>query len=91
MIFEEHANLKYKFGYGHFLGSRYYVDLLEKMWRKSKNIQWDQLQEDMLYDQMPLKKYIDPFTGELVNVKKIETDGEIKRGRTIFRWGFRHK
>ncbi len=39
----------------------------------------------MLYDQMPLKKYIDPFTGELVNVKKIETDGEIKRGRTIFR------
>ena len=30
----------------------------------------DQIQEDLEYDQMSLKEYIDPFTGEPVNLSK---------------------
>ena len=42
----------------------------EKMQKKIEEYIKNQLQEDMIYDQMSLKEYIDPFTGEPVNVSK---------------------
>lgn len=70
MIFERHANLKYKFGNRHFWCRGYYVDSVGKNAKKIEEYIRNQLQEDILYDQMSLKEYIDPFTGEPVNVNK---------------------
>lgn len=70
MIFERHANLKYKFGNRHFWCRGYYVESVGKNAKKIEEYIRNQLQEDMLYDQMSLKEYIDPFTGEPVNVNK---------------------
>ena len=42
-------------------------------WKKCEEIQEyiaNQLQSDLEYDQMTLKEYIDPFTGELVKRNK---------------------
>ena len=70
MIFERHANLKYKYGNRHFWCRGYYVDSVGKNAKKIEEYIKNQLQEDMIYDQMSLKEYIDPFTGEPVNVSK---------------------
>lgn len=67
MIFEKHANLKYKYGNRHFWCRGYYVDTVGKNTAAIKKyIQYiqDQLKEDLEYDQMTLVEYIDPFTGE---------------------------
>lgn len=66
MIFERHANLKYKYGNKHFGCRGYYVDTVGKNAKKIEEYIRNQLQEDLEYDQMTLKEYIDPFTGELV-------------------------
>ena len=66
MIFERHANLKYKYGNRHFCCSGYYVDMVGKNAKKIEEYIRNQLNEDMVYDQMSMKEYIDPFTGEPV-------------------------
>lgn len=66
MIFERHANLKYKYGNRHFWCRGYYVDTVGKNAKKIEEYIRNQLQEDWEYDQMSLKEYIDPFTGEPV-------------------------
>ena len=66
MIFERHANLKYKYGNRHFWCRGYYVDTVGKNTAKSKEYIQKQLKEDLEYDQMSLVEYIDPFTGEPV-------------------------
>ena len=66
MIFERHANLKYKFGNRHFWAKGYFVDTVGKNEKVIKEYIQNQLQEDKLYDQISLKEYIDPFTGEQV-------------------------
>ena len=38
----------------------------ERMQRRSRSISEIQLREDLEYDQISLKEYIDPFTGEPV-------------------------
>ena len=70
MIFERHANLKYKYGNRHFGCRGYFVDTVGKNAKKIEEYIRNQLQEDMMYDQMSLKEYVDPFTGEPVNVSK---------------------
>lgn len=67
MIFERHANLKYKYVNRHFWCRGYYVDTVGKNTKKIEGYVRNQLQEDLEYDQMSLKGYFDPFTGELVN------------------------
>ena len=67
MIFERHANLKYKYGNRHFWCRGYYVDTVGKNAKKIEEYIQNQLKEDLEYDQMSLKEYIDPFTGEPVN------------------------
>ena len=63
MIFERHANLKYKYGNRHFWCRGYYVDTVGKNAKKIQEYIQNQLKEDLEYDQMTLKEYIDPFTG----------------------------
>ena len=66
MIFERHANLKYKYGNRHFWCRGYYVDTVGKNTAKIKEYIQNQLKEDLQYDQMSLVEYSDPFTGEPV-------------------------
>ena len=66
MIFDRHANLKYKYGNRHFWCRGYYVDTVGKNAKKIQEYIQNQLKEDLEYDQMTLKEYIDPFTGEQV-------------------------
>ncbi len=66
MIFERHANLKYKYGNRHFWCGGYYVDTVGKNATKIEEYVRNQLKEDEEYDQMSLKEYIEPFTGEPV-------------------------
>jgi putative transposase len=66
MIFERHAHLKYKYGNRHFWCRGYYVDTVGKNAKKMEEYIRNQLKEDLEYDQMSLKEYIDPFTGEPV-------------------------
>ena len=70
MIFERHADLKYKYGNRHFWCRGYYVDTVGKNAKKIEEYIRNQLQEDWEYDQMSLKEYIDPFTGEPVKKGK---------------------
>ena len=66
MIFERHASLKYKYGNRHFWCRGYFVDTVGKNAKKIEEYIRNQLKEDEEYDQMSLKEYIDPFTGESV-------------------------
>ena len=70
MIFERHANLKYRYGNRSFWCRGYYVDTVGKNEKKIKEYIENQLQEDKLADQMGLKEFIDPFTGEPVKGNK---------------------
>ena len=64
MIFDRHANLKYKYGNRHFWCRGYYVDTVGKNAKKIEEYIRTQLQEDIAEDQLTLKEYIDPFTGK---------------------------
>ena len=63
IIFERHANLKYKYGNRSFWCRGYYVDTAGKNTKKIAEYIQNQLKEDMIHDQMTLKEYVDPFTG----------------------------
>ena len=64
MIFDRHANLKYKYGSRHFWCRGYYVDTVGKNEKKIAQYIKDQLQNDIIEDQISLKEFVDPFTGE---------------------------
>ena len=64
MIFDRHANLKYKYGNRHFWCRGYYVDTVGKYENAIKEYIRNQLEEDIANDQISMKELIDPFTGE---------------------------
>ena len=66
MIFDRHANLKYKYGNRHFWCRGYYVDTVGKYEGVIKEYIKKQLQDDIMTDQISMKEFIDPFTGEQV-------------------------
>lgn len=70
MIFDRHANLKYKYGNRHFWCRGYYVDTVGKNAKKIEEYIRNQLHEDIANDQISLKEYMDPFTGEQVKKSK---------------------
>lgn len=70
MIFDRHANLKYKYGNRHFWCRGYYVDTVGRNEKKIREYVKNQLQEDIANDQISLMEYIDPFTGEKNQRKK---------------------
>ena len=63
MIFDHHANLKYKYGSRHFWCRGYYVDTVGKNKKVIEEYIRNQLSEDEMMDQITMKEYIDPFTG----------------------------
>ena len=63
MIFDRHANLKYKYGNRHFWCRGYYVDTVGRNKKVIENYIKNQLQEDIINDQISFKEYIEPFTG----------------------------
>ena len=64
MIFDRHANLKYKYGNRHFWCRGYYVDTVGKNTKIIEEYIRNQLQSDIMEDQISMKEYFDPFTGE---------------------------
>ena len=63
MIFDCHANLKYKYGNRHFWCRGYYVDTVGRNKERIAQYIREQLQSDIMADQLSFKDYIDPFTG----------------------------
>ena len=66
IIFYRHANLKYKYGNRHFWCRGYYVDTAGKNAKKIQEYIKNQLEEDDMADQISMKEFIDPFTGQQV-------------------------
>lgn len=64
MIFNRHANLKYKYGSRHFWCRGYFVDTAGKNAKKIQEYIQNQLHEDYMNDQISLNEYMDPFTGQ---------------------------
>ena len=64
MIFEKYANLKYKYGNRHFWCRGYYVSTVGRNKKAIQEYIQNQLQEDYSDDQMSIKEYVDPFTGQ---------------------------
>lgn len=63
MIFDRHANLKYKYGNRHFWCRGYYVDTVGRNKDRIAEYIRNQLQEDIMNDQLSFKEFVDPFTG----------------------------
>ena len=63
MIFDRHANLKYKYGSRHFWCRGYYVDTVGKNKKIISGYIRNQSEEDYANNQISMKEYIDPFTG----------------------------
>ena len=63
MIFDRHANLKYKYGERKFWCRGYYVDTVGRNKRVIAEYIKNQLEEDFANDQMTIKEYVDSFTG----------------------------
>ena len=63
MVFDRHANLKYKYGNRHFWCRGYYVDTVGRNKEKIAAYIRNQLNEDVMADQISFKEFIDPFTG----------------------------
>ena len=67
MIFDRHANLRYKYGNRHFWCRGSYVDTVGRNEKAIQEYVRNQLQEDIAADQISLKEFTDPFTGEPVS------------------------
>ena len=61
IIFERHANLKYKYGNRHFWCRGYYVDTVGRNEKAIAEYVRNQEREDMMSDQISMKEYLDPF------------------------------
>lgn len=63
MIFDRHANLKYKYESRYFWCRGYYADTVGRNEKVIAEYFKNQLQEDIAADQISFKEYMDPFTG----------------------------
>lgn len=70
MIFDRFANMKYKYGNRHFWCRGYYVDTVGRNKKAIEEYIRNQIQDDIAYEQVSMKEYIDPFTGEPVKKSK---------------------
>ncbi len=66
LIFDRHADMKYKYGQRQFWYRGYFVDTVGKNTKAIKEYIANQLKEDKLRDDLSSKEYIDPFTGKRV-------------------------
>ena len=63
MIFDRHANMKYRYGNRHFWCRGYYVDTVGRNKKAIAEYIRNQLMEDQASDQISMKEYMDPITG----------------------------
>ena len=63
MIFDKHANLKYKFGKRHFGAEGYYVSTVGLNEATIKKYIQEQESHDIALDKLSVKEYEDPFKG----------------------------
>ena len=63
MIFDRHANLKYKFGNRHFWAEGYYVSTVGLNEATIRKYIQDQEAHDISIDKLTKKEYEDPFKG----------------------------
>lgn len=63
MIFERHANLKYKYGNRNFWAKGYYVSTVGLNTKIVEEYIRNQEKEDMIQDNLSKKEYMDPFKG----------------------------
>ena len=70
MIFDRFANMKYKYGNRHFWCRGYYVDTVGRNKKAITEYIRNQIQDDIAYEQISMKEYVDPFTGEPVKKGK---------------------
>ena len=64
MIFDRHANLKYKFGNRHFWAEGYYVSTVGLNEATIKKYIQEQEKQDIMKDKLSVKEYDDPFNGK---------------------------
>ena len=70
MIFEYHANLKYKFGNRHFWAEGYYVSTVGLNESTVRKYIQDQEKDDIAKDKLSVKEYEDPFGEDKENRKE---------------------
>ena len=70
MIFDRHANLKYKYGNRQFWCTGYYVDTVGRNKKAIEMYIKNQIRDDIVAEQLYLKELVDPFTGEPVKKGK---------------------
>ena len=63
MIFDRHANLKYKYGNRHFWARGHFADTAGRNKKAIKAYIQNQLEEDKISDPISIKEFIDPFAG----------------------------
>jgi len=63
MIFDRHADLKYKYGNRYFWARGYYVDTVGRNKKQIAEYIRNQLGSDRPADQLGLREFVDPFTG----------------------------
>ena len=61
MLFEKHANLKYKFGNRNFWATGYYVSTVGLNEATIRKYIQDQEKEDIMKDKLTKKEYKNPF------------------------------
>ena len=64
MIFDRHADMKYRYGRRNFWARGYFVDSVGKNEKAIREYIRNQLEEDYMSDQISMKELIDPFTGK---------------------------
>ena len=64
MIFERHANLKYKFGNRHFWATGYYVSTVGIQEKALRKYIQEQEKQDQMMDKISTKEYENPFKGQ---------------------------
>lgn len=64
MIFDRHAQLKYKYGNRHFWCRGYFVDTVGRNKKVIAEYIRDQLMEDLAEDKLTHPELFDPLTGE---------------------------
>ena len=63
MLFDRHANLKYKFGNRHFWSEGYYVSTVGLNETTIRKYIQEQEKQDIARDKLSVKEYEDPFRG----------------------------
>ena len=81
MIFEKYANMKYKYGNRHFWCRGYYVDTVGRNKKVIEQYIRNQLQQDYEEEQLSIKEYVDPFTGQPVKDPAYEQTSVSARSR----------